>query len=148
MSFIKKEPVLSAAAVLAFLSMFFVAPSPEYLSYIDFRTLALLFSLMTVVAGLKEIGLFRYLGSSLLAGMHSTRQLAFTLTALCFFSSMLITNDVSLITFVPFSILILNMAGLPESQRRPGRRSRLPWMQSGSQDLRHSHQKAEDAPHR
>lgn len=65
--------------------MFFVAPSPEYLSYIDFRTLALLFSLMTVVAGLKEIGLFRYLGSSLLAGMHSTRQLAFTLTALCFF---------------------------------------------------------------
>ena len=114
MSFIKKEPVLSAAAVLAFLSMFFVAPSPEYLSYIDFRTLALLFSLMTVVAGLKEIGLFRYLGSSLLAGMHSTRQLAFTLTALCFFSSMLITNDVSLITFVPFSILILHMAGLPE----------------------------------
>ena len=98
MSFIKKEPVLSAAAVLAVLSMFFVAPSPEYLSYIDFRTLALLFSLMTVVAGLKEIGLFRYLGSSLLAGMHSTRQLAFTLTALCFFSSM----------------LILNMAGLPE----------------------------------
>ena len=88
MSFIKKEPVLSAAAVLAVLSMFFVAPSPEYLSYIDFRTLALLFSLMTVVAGLKEIGLFRYLGSSLLAGMHSTRQLAFTLTALCFFSSM------------------------------------------------------------
>ena len=114
MSFIKKEPVLSAAAVLAVLSMFFVAPSPEYLSYIDFRTLALLFSLMTVVAGLKEIGLFRYLGSSLLAGMHSTRQLAFTLTALCFFSSMLITNDVSLITFVPFSILILHMAGLPE----------------------------------
>ena len=114
MSFIKKEPVLSAAAVLAVLSMFFITPSPEYLSYIDFRTLALLFSLMTVVAGLKEIGLFRYLGSSLLAGMHSTRQLALTLTALCFFSSMLITNDVSLITFVPFSILILNMAGLPE----------------------------------
>lgn len=56
--------------------MVFVAPSPEYLSYIDFRTLALLFSLM-VVAGLKEIGLFRYVGSSLLAGMHSTRQLAF-----------------------------------------------------------------------
>ncbi len=54
MSFIKKEPVLSAAAVLAVLSMFFVHPSTEYLSYIDFRTLALLFSLMTVVAGLKR----------------------------------------------------------------------------------------------
>ncbi len=40
---------------------------------------------MTVVAGLKEIGLFRYLGSSLLAGLKSTRQLALTLTALCFF---------------------------------------------------------------
>lgn len=112
--FIKKEPVLSAAALLAVVSMFFVHPSSEYLSYIDFRTLALLFSLMTVVAGLKEIGLFRYLGSSLLAGLKSTRQLALTLTALCFFSSMLVTNDVSLITFVPFSVLILNMAGLPE----------------------------------
>ena len=112
--FIKKKPVLSAAALLAVVSMFFVHPSTEYLSYIDFRTLALLFSLMTVVAGLKEIGLFRYLGSSLLAGLKSTRQLALTLTALCFFSSMLITNDVSLITFVPFSVLILNMAGLPE----------------------------------
>lgn len=112
--FIKKEPVLSAAALLAVVSMFFVHPSTEYLSYIDFRTLALLFSLMTVVAGLKEIGLFRYLGSSLLAGLKSTRQLALTLMALCFFSSMLITNDVSLITFVPFSVLILNMAGLPE----------------------------------
>ena len=103
--FIKKEPVLSA--LLAVVSMFFVHPSTEYLSYIDFRTLALLFSLMTVVAGLKEIGLFRYLGSSLLAGLKSTRQLALTLTALCFFSSMLIPNDVSLITFVPFSVLIL-----------------------------------------
>lgn len=114
MTFIKKEPVLSAAALLAVLSMFFVPPSASYLSYIDFRTLALLFSLMTVVAGLKEIGLFRFLGSSLLSGMKSTRQLALTLTALCFFSSMLITNDVALITFVPFSILILTMAGLPE----------------------------------
>ena len=112
--FIKKERVLSAAALLAVVSMFFVHPSSEYLSYIDFRTLALLFSLMTVVAGLKEIGLFRYLGSSLLAGLKSTRQLTLTLTVLCFFSSILITNDVSLITFVPFSVLILNMAGLPE----------------------------------
>ena len=112
MSFIKKEPVLSAAAALAAISMFFVPPSAKYFSYIDFRTLALLFSLMTVVAGLKEIGLFQFLGSSLLSGLKSTRQLILTLTALCFFSSMLITNDVALITFVPFAILILNMAGL------------------------------------
>ena len=111
--FIKKEPVLSAAALLAVVSMFFVHPSTEYLSYIDFRTLALLFSLMTVVAGLKEIGLFRYLGSSLLAGLKSTRQLALTLTALCFFSSMLITNDVALLTFVPFSFAVLGQ--LPEA---------------------------------
>ena len=114
MSFIKKEPVLSAAAALAAISMFFVPPSAKYFSYIDFRTLALLFSLMTVVAGLKEIGLFQFLGSSLLSGLKSTRQLILTLTALCFFSSMLITNDVALITFVPFAILILNMAGLTE----------------------------------
>ncbi len=112
MSFIKKEPVLSAAAALAAISVFFVPPSAKYFSYIDFRTLALLFSLMTVVAGLKEIGLFQFLGSSLLSGLKGTRQLILTLTALCFFSSMLITNDVALITFVPFAILILNMADL------------------------------------
>lgn len=109
-SFFKKETVLSTAGLLAILSAFFVKPSPEYFIYLDYRVLSLLFCLMAVVAGLQNIGLFRYLGTSLLSGTKTTRQLVFQLMALCFFSSMFITNDVSLITFVPFAIMLLSMA--------------------------------------
>ena len=50
--FIKQETVLSVAIVLAVISAFFVRPDKQYISYIDFRTLAILFSLMTVMAGM------------------------------------------------------------------------------------------------
>ena len=52
--FLKQETVLSVAAVLAVLSMFFVLPDADYLGYIDLRTLAILFSLMTIMAGLRR----------------------------------------------------------------------------------------------
>ena len=52
--FLKQETVLSVAAVLAVLSMFFVPPDADYLGYIDLRTLAILFSLMTIMAGLRR----------------------------------------------------------------------------------------------
>lgn len=113
-NFIKKETVLCAAAVLAAGSMIFVPPDRAYLDYPDYRVLALLFCLMLVIAGLQSIGLFRYLGFRLLGGMRSTRQLGMLLVALCFFSSMLITNDVALITFVPFAIMVLKLAGQEE----------------------------------
>lgn len=110
-SFFKKELVLSLAALLSVLSMFFVPPSAEYLEYMDWRVLALLFGLMLVVGGLQSIGTFRHLGMRLLARTKSARALSMLLVALCFFSAMLITNDVALLTFVPFAILILNLAG-------------------------------------
>lgn len=110
-AFFKKETVLCVAAVLAAGSMFFVHPDKEYLNYPDWRVLALLFCLMLVIAGLQGIGLFRYLGFRLLKGIKNTMQLGMLLVALCFFSSMFITNDVALITFVPFAVMILNMAG-------------------------------------
>lgn len=110
-NFIKHEPVLSAAGLLAIISSFAVPPSAEYAEYINFRVLALLFCLMLVVAGMKSAGVFRWLGTSLLNGAGTTRKLTLVLVSLCFFSSMLITNDVSLITFVPFTITILSMAG-------------------------------------
>lgn len=109
-AFFKKETVLCIAAVLAVLSTFLVPPSMEYIDYIDFRVLALLFCLMLVVAGLQSIGLFRFLGVRLLSGIKNTRQLCLILVLLCFFSGMLITNDVALITFVPFAVMILTMA--------------------------------------
>lgn len=113
-NFIKKEAVLSASALLAVVSAFFVPPSAEYIGYIDFRVLSLLFSLMLVVAGLQGIGVFHYLGNTLLGKAKSTRLLTLLLVGLCFFSSMLITNDVALITFVPFAVMILSMADLKE----------------------------------
>ena len=111
-AFFKKETVLCIAGLLAVCSAFFVPPSPEYLEYLDLRVLALLFCLMLVVAGLQSIGVFQALGTSLLSGTRTTRHLILMLTGLCFFSSMLITNDVALITFVPFAIMVLRMAGL------------------------------------
>ena len=54
--FIQQETVLTAAAVLAVVSAFFVPPDAQYLGYIDLRTLAILFSLMTVMAGLRRQG--------------------------------------------------------------------------------------------
>ena len=104
----QKEPVLSIATFLALVSAFFVHPDAKYLSYIDFRTLAILFSLMTVMAGLRGQGVFDSLGHTLLSHTRTTLQLTAVLVGLCFFSSMLITNDVSLLTFVPFTFVVLN----------------------------------------
>lgn len=109
--FFQKETVLCIAALLAVVSAFFVPPSSAYLGYLDFRVLSLLLGLMLVVAGFQSIGLFTYLGRRLLRRIKGARQLLLLLIALCFFSGMLITNDVALITFVPFAILLLNMTG-------------------------------------
>ena len=109
-SFIKREPVLIIAALAAAISCFFVPPDRGYLSYIDFRTLALLFCLMTVVAGLRRAGLFAHLAHTLCGRVHSVRGIALLLVLLCFFSAMLITNDVALLTFVPFAVVVLGMA--------------------------------------
>ncbi len=108
-SWCKKEAVLSIAILLAVLSAFFVRPDKEYIGYIDFRTLGILFCLMAVMAGLQKVGLFKYVAEKLLAKVSHIRGLIFILIMLCFFSSMLITNDVALITFVPFTFIVLKM---------------------------------------
>lgn len=105
--FIKKETVLSIAVVLVVISVFFVVPDREYISYIDFRTLAILFCLMSIVAGLRNIDVFDKLAERLLAKVHGIGGVTVILVCLCFFMSMFITNDVSLITFVPFAIIIM-----------------------------------------
>ena len=107
----QKEPVLSVSALCMVISMFFIPPSPAYLQYIDFRVLVLLFCLMAVVAGLQRYGLFSFLAARMLDGKKKRRTLFLLLILLPFFSSMLVTNDVALITFVPFAILILNLTG-------------------------------------
>ena len=105
----KQEAVLVIACVLAVASAFVVRPDKQYIQYVDFRTLAILFSLMAVMAGLQKIGLFRYVAEKLLGKVKHIRALVFVLIMLCFFSSMIITNDVALITFVPFTFIVLRM---------------------------------------
>lgn len=109
--FVKQETVLCAALALAVLSMFFVRPDREYISYIDFRTLATLFCLMGVMSGLQKTGVFQWVAQALLGKVKTARQLAWILVLLCFFSSMAVTNDVALITFVPFTFIVLDLAG-------------------------------------
>lgn len=113
-AFCKKEVVFVIAVAVAILSVFFVKPSAAYLSYPDYRVLALLFCLMIIVAGIKEQGIFTLLGEKLTAKAKNSRQLSLLLVLLCFFSSMLITNDVALITFVPFALELLCLSGLQE----------------------------------
>lgn len=113
--FIKSEMVLCIAAVCAVISMFFVPPSSFYLSYIDTRTLCLLFCLMSLVAGFGKCNLFRLLAQTLLKRQKNTRWLSVILILLPFFCSMFITNDVALITFVPFTILVLSMCGYTQN---------------------------------
>lgn len=111
LQFIKKEIVLTVAILLAIVSSIWNPPSKTYLEFIDFRVLGILLSLMLVMAGLQENGVFHILGRKLVERCTNTRKLGFVLVFLCFFSSMLLTNDVALITFVPFAILTLRMTG-------------------------------------
>lgn len=109
--FLKNEIVLIISFVLAVASAFVVTPNQGYIDYIDFKTLALLLCLMAVMSGLNGLGVFSLLAEKLLRFANTTRSLTLWLCSLCFFSSMLITNDVALITFVPFSIVALKMSG-------------------------------------
>ena len=109
--FFAKETVLCVAAVCAVLTMFLVPPDLEYLHYIDFRVLCLLLCLMAVVAGLKAIGTFQWLTYQLLRKIQSGRMLSVTLVLLPFFCSMFVTNDVALIIFIPFTLMLLDQLG-------------------------------------
>ncbi len=113
--FLKKEAVLVMSFILAFISCFVVPPDKEYFKYIDTATIIILFCLMLVISGLKEVGLFQHIGEALLNKIKTERQLILVLVLLCFFASMFITNDVALITFVPLGILIINMANMNNS---------------------------------
>lgn len=112
-AFVKKETVLSIAFLLALISAFLVPIDSQYISYMDFRVLVLLFALMAVMGGLQSLGIFEKLSYSLLKYVKNTRSLTLLLVSLCFFLAMLITNDVALITFVPFTILILEKVDKP-----------------------------------
>ncbi len=106
----RRDAVLTVSLVLAAASCLIVPPGLEYLSYLDFDTLIILFCLMLIVEGLRRQNFLQYVAGQVLGRVGTVRGLVCTLVFLCFASSMLITNDVALITFVPFGIMLLEMA--------------------------------------
>lgn len=110
-TWIRREKVLCIAAGCAAVTMFLVPPDGAYPGYIDFRVLCLLLCLMAVVAGFQRCGAFQWLAVTLLRHSSGGRVLGVTLVLLPFFSAMLVTNDVSLLTFVPFTLLLLEQIG-------------------------------------
>lgn len=112
---VKSETILIVATVLAIFSCFVVPPDAEYRGYVHTKTIAQLVCLMLVVCGFQRIGVFRMVGSRLLRMVRTQRGVVLVLVSLTYFSSMLITNDVALVTFIPFAISVLTMAGMEAS---------------------------------
>ena len=111
---LKNETILVVASILALISCFIVPPDKEYAGYIHASTISQLICLMLVVCGFQRIGVFRIIGSRLLHHVSTARGLVITLISLTYFSGMLITNDVALVTFIPFAIAVLTMAHMEE----------------------------------
>ena len=106
-SVLKENRVLVLAVVAASVSMLAIPPSSSYVGYINVPVLAILFCLMVVIGGLRESGVFAAALARLLLRLGTMRQLAAVLVFACFFVSMWVTNDVALLTFVPFSLVAL-----------------------------------------
>ena len=108
-SFVRREGILVAACMLAAVSSLAAIPKAEY---IDWHVLVLLYCLMLVVGGLKKRRILDHCAVRLLQKCVSLRQITAALLLVTFVSSMLVTNDVALITFVPLTLIIGREAGL------------------------------------
>ncbi|WP_296649094.1 SLC13 family permease [Romboutsia sp. 13368] len=107
--FLKKECVLVIAVTLAILSSVISMPK---MSYIDFKVLILLFNLMIVVAAFKELKVLDSIAIGLLKKCNTYTSISLALVFITFISSMIVTNDVALITFVPLSVVIARKANI------------------------------------
>ena len=105
--YFKHEVVLTVALIAALASFLLVPPGAHTLAGIDTTTLLMLFSLMTIVAGFRHMGAFDKLAGAVTGKIHSLRGLAMVLTAANFLLAMVATNDVALITLVPFTLLLM-----------------------------------------
>ena len=106
--FIKKNTVFCVAAFAAFVTAFFVPPDAQYLSYFDFRTLACLFLTLAVVCALGNVKFFTILARKLVLLSGNLRRLFLLLVVITFIGSMIIANDMALITFLPLGYFALS----------------------------------------
>ena len=112
LGYFRREVVLTVALVAALLSFLLAAPGRHTLEGIDTTTLMMLFSLMAIVAGFRHMGAFDRLAAAVTARIHTLRGLAFALMSACFLLAMVATNDVALITLVPFTLLLMKDAAI------------------------------------
>ncbi len=113
LQYFRRETVLTVALAAAVLSFLLVPPGAHTLAGVDTTTLLMLFSLMTIVAGFRGMGVFDKLAAAVTGRIRTLRGLAMVLTAGCFLLAMVATNDVALITLIPFTLLLMKGATIP-----------------------------------
>ena len=107
-SFIKMNIVMLIAWVLALATAVIVPPDIQYLSYFDFKTLVCLFCTLAVVCALKNIHFFQIVAKKIICIFKNTRSAVIALVYITFIGSMLIANDMALITFLPLGYFVLS----------------------------------------
>jgi Na+/H+ antiporter NhaD/arsenite permease-like protein len=107
-SFAKENAVLLIAILAAIITSFIVPPDGEYLKYFDFKTLSCLFCVLAVVCALRNIRFFYTLAREIVHRFKTTRIAILALVYITFIGSMLIANDMALLTFLPLGYFILH----------------------------------------
>ncbi len=105
---VRKNVVLCIAVVAAIVTSCIIPPDGEYLSYFDFRTLTCLFCVLAVVCALKNIQFFYILARKIVQFFKTTRLTILALVYITFIGSMLIANDMALLTFLPLGYFVLS----------------------------------------
>lgn len=110
-SIIKKNAVLVVAVIAAIVSSVIIPLDKEYVGYFDYKTLTCLFCSLAVVCALKNIDFFYILARKIVSRFHTTRKCILALVYTTFIGSMLIANDMALITFLPLGYFVLTSTG-------------------------------------
>ncbi len=105
--FLKDNVVLCIASILALITSIIIPPDSEYLSYFDFKTLTCLFCVLAVVNALKGVKFFTLLATKIVTIFKTTRSCILALVYVTFIGSMLIANDMALLTFLPLGYFVL-----------------------------------------
>ncbi len=113
--FIKKNTVFIIALIAAIISCFLVPPDKNYLSYYDWKTLTSLFCMLAIIEGLKNIRFFSILAQKIVKFFKTTRSAITALVFITYFASMLIANDMALITFLPLGYFVLTATNKQKS---------------------------------
>ena len=109
-NFIKKNTVMFVALAAALITSIIVPPDGKYIGYFDFKTLSCLFCVLAVVCALKNINFFYMLARKIIKYFRTTRMSILALVYITFIGSMLIANDMALLTFLPLGYLVLTTA--------------------------------------